>query len=167
MAEHADKTTKARNPALSARTVKHLLVTLRGALSVAVKWDLVPRNVAALVEPPKLTKPKLKVFTTAIALGYRQGEALGLQWADVDLGQGTLTVRQALQRVDEKLRLIPTKADKVHTINLPAVTVSALHPCCQVERGAARRWYQVAQLGLSVHHSEGHAAGCATRDSEL
>jgi hypothetical protein len=56
IAEHADKTTKARNPALSARTVKHLLVTLRGALSVAVKWDLVPRNVATLVEPPKLTK---------------------------------------------------------------------------------------------------------------
>src|SRR5438552_3250579 len=38
-----------------------------------------------------------------------------------------LTVRQALQRVNGELQLVPTKEDKVHTINLPAVTVSALH----------------------------------------
>lgn len=29
----------------------------------------------------------------------RQGEALGLQWADVDLARGTITVRQQLQRI--------------------------------------------------------------------
>jgi integrase len=145
--EHPDKAATTRNPALSARTVKHLLVTLRGALNVAVKWDLVARNVAALVDPPKVTKPELKVFTpeqaraftqaikserlealfaTAISLACRQGEALGLQWPDVDLEIGTLTVRRALQRVNRKLESVPTKADKVHTITLPAVTISAL-----------------------------------------
>jgi len=145
--EHPDKVATTRNPALSARTVKHLLVTLRGALNVAVKWDLVARNVADLVDPPKVTKPELRVFTpeqarafiqaiegerlealfaTAISLACRQGEALGLQWPDVDLAIGTLTVRQALQRVDGKLECVPTKADKVHTITLPAVTISAL-----------------------------------------
>ena len=41
--------------------------------------------------------------------------------------KGTLTVRQALQRVNGKLQTIPTKEDKVHTITLPAVTISALH----------------------------------------
>jgi integrase len=34
----------------------------------------------------------------ALALGLRQGEALGLQWADVDLDRATLPVRRALQR---------------------------------------------------------------------
>ena len=34
----------------------------------------------------------------ALALGLRQGEALGLTWECVDLDRGTLTVRQALQR---------------------------------------------------------------------
>lgn len=132
---------------LSARTVKHLLVTLRGALESATKDGIVPRNVAALVDPPAIVRRQMKVFnpeqarifleaingerlealfTTAIALAYRQGEALGLQWADVDLEAGTLTIRQALQRVDGKLRLIPTKKDKVHTVRLPAITVSAL-----------------------------------------
>jgi integrase len=148
MTEHADMAGKTRGPALSARTVKHLLVTLRSALNMAVKWDLVPRNVAALVDAPRIVKPELKVFTpeqarafidaikgerlealfaTALALGYRQGEALGLQWLDVDLKKGTLTVKQALQRVNGKLQLIPTKKDKVHTITLPAVTISALY----------------------------------------
>ena len=146
--EHPDKAAETRNPALSARTAKHLLVTLRGALNVAVKWDLVARNVASLVDPPKVTRPELRVFApeearafiealkgerlqavfaTSIALGYRQGEAPGLRWPDVDLAKGTLTVRQALQSVNGKLQTIPTKEDKVHTITLPAVTISALH----------------------------------------
>lgn len=34
----------------------------------------------------------------ALAVGLRQGEALGLQWADIDLGRGTLRVRRASQR---------------------------------------------------------------------
>ena len=83
---------------LSARSVKHLLVTLRGALEVATKDGILPRNVAALVDPPRVIKPQMKafdaeqartflaalkgdrleaLFTTAISLGCRQGEALG------------------------------------------------------------------------------------------
>jgi integrase len=34
----------------------------------------------------------------ALILGLRQGEALGLQWDDVDFDGGTLRVRRALQR---------------------------------------------------------------------
>ena len=37
----------------------------------------------------------------------RQGEALGLSWNDVDTGAGTLTVRQALQRIDGRMRAGP------------------------------------------------------------
>src|SRR5208283_1106922 len=47
---------------LSARSVKHLLVTLRGALEVANKDGIVPRNVAALVDPPRVIKPQMKAF---------------------------------------------------------------------------------------------------------
>jgi integrase len=107
----------------------------------------VARNVAALVDAPKVKKLEMKVFTaeqarafleaakverletlfrTALSLGCRQGEALGLQWQDVDLEAGILIVRRALQRIDGTLQLVPTKEDKVHTITLPAATVSAL-----------------------------------------
>jgi len=39
-----------------------------------------------------------RLVSVATALGLRLGEALGLQWADVDLETGTLRVRQALER---------------------------------------------------------------------
>jgi integrase len=48
---------------LSARTVKHLLVTLRTALESAVKDGIVPRNVAALVDPPSAAKRQMKTFS--------------------------------------------------------------------------------------------------------
>ena len=81
--------------------------------------SLVSRNVATLVDPPRVTKHEIRPFTpeqarsfldavaghrlealfsVAIALGLRQGEALGLQWPDVDLAAGVLHVRHALQR---------------------------------------------------------------------
>lgn len=44
----------------------------------------------------------------------------------MDLDNGTLTVRQSIQRIDGKLTITPTKADKIHTVNLPAVTRSVL-----------------------------------------
>jgi integrase len=87
---------------LSARTVKHLLVTLRGALAVAVKDGQIQRNVAALVDPPRVPRTEPRVFspeqaraflnsargsrleaafTTAVAVGLRQGEILGLNQA--------------------------------------------------------------------------------------
>jgi integrase len=154
---------------LSPRTVKHLLVTLRGALESAVKDGLIPRNVAAVVDPPSVAKPQMRtfsaeqartfldaiagdrleaLFSTAIALAYRQGEALGLQWPDVDLDveNSTVTVRQSIQRIDGKLTITPTKKDKIHTVNLPAVTRSGLvvHRAKQDEerRLAGSRWQE-------------------------
>jgi hypothetical protein len=50
--------------------VKHLLVTLRGALESAVKDGLVQRNVVALVDSPKLTKPQMKIFTPEQARAF-------------------------------------------------------------------------------------------------
>lgn len=41
-------------------------------------------------------------WSVALALGLRQGEALGLRWQDVDLDTGLLRVRQALKRVKGK-----------------------------------------------------------------
>jgi integrase len=133
---------------LSARTVKHLLVTLRGALAVAVKDGQIQRNVAALVDPPHVPRTEPKVFspeqaraflnsarssrleaafTTAVAIGLRQGEILGLKWSDVDFETGELTVRAALQRVNKKLvQVEPKSARSRRKIQLPAVCVESL-----------------------------------------
>jgi integrase len=159
---------------LSPRTVKHLLVTLRGAL--AVRDGKIVRNVAALVDPPRVSRPTVQVFdqdqaraflaavggrrfeaafTTAVAVGLRQGEILGLQWSEVDLAIGVLTVNAALQRIATKLvRVEPKTASSRRTIQLPAVCVSSLarHKGDQdLEREwAGTRWHDTGY----VHHAD-------------
>lgn len=97
----------------------YLRSLLRNALNTALRWRLVVRNVAALVDPPRVTTHEIKPLTPAqaqqllkavsgdpldalvtvgLSCGLRRGEMLGLQWADVDLDAGTLRVRHALQR---------------------------------------------------------------------
>ena len=157
---------------LSPRTVKHLLVTLRGALGVAIKDGQIPRNVAALVDPPRAPRPEVQafapdearafldavrgdrleaVYTVAVAVGMRQGEILGLKWTDVNLETGILTVRAALQRVDKKLVQVEPKSAKSHRqVNLPAACLNALtrHKGKQDEERlwAGSRWQETGYV---------------------
>jgi len=67
------------------------------------------------------------LYSAALAVGLRQGEALGLRWPDVDLDAGTLAVRNSLQRIDGKLQLVEVKTLKSRrTITLPKVATDAL-----------------------------------------
>jgi integrase len=137
---------------LSARSVKYLLVVLRNALDAALKQDLVARNVAKLVAFPKVEATQITpytpeeaqrfleaakghrlgaLFSTALALGLRKGEALGLKWPAIDLERGTLSVRQALQRIKipgEKSQLLlkEPKRQSRRTLNLPKSILSEL-----------------------------------------
>lgn len=92
---------------------------LSRALKVALQRGRLARNVATLVDAPSVVRDEVQPLTAtearqlleaardlpnaarwsvALALGLRQGEALGLLWDAVDLEAGTLTVRRALQR---------------------------------------------------------------------
>jgi len=105
---------------LSPQTVTHLHRVLHRALRDAVRWNLTPRNVCDLVDPPRVPRrreqwldvdqarrllaaaagdPLEALFVLALTTGMRQSELLGLKWEDVDLANGTLRVRRALQRV--------------------------------------------------------------------
>ena len=134
----ADAVAVAAPESLSQRTVKHCRDVLRAALNVAMKWNLVSRNAAALtsVSSPRKTKPHFydesqghafleaisgdrleALFWLALCLGPREGELLGLQWTDFDFEKGTLTIVRSLQRIRRKgekkshLELVPTKTE--------------------------------------------------------
>lgn len=133
---------------LSARTVLHLRAILRRALAQAMRWELLTRNVAALVDPPRVTREEIRpltpeqartflreihgdrleaLYAVAIACGLRQGEALALMWERVNLDDGTLAVAKTLIRVDGKLQLgEPKTARSRRTIMLPRVAIDAL-----------------------------------------
>jgi integrase len=150
------------NSGLSPKTVKHIRDCLRAALNVAVNdWDLIPRNPASKAKPPAPAKNELRVFdlaqakqfldlvanhrqhalfSVALCLGPRQGEVLGLQWANVDLENGTLKIDGALKRIEGKLVKGKTKRDVSNrTIALPAVTMGALRRH-RVNQEQERQW---------------------------
>jgi integrase len=89
------------------------------ALEVALRRGLVPRNVAALIDDPVAKRVEIEPLTEAealailaatdgrrnaarwsvgLALGLRQGEALGLRWQYVDLAAGEIRVWWQLHR---------------------------------------------------------------------
>jgi integrase len=133
---------------LSPRTVRIIRDVLRNALNRALQWGLVSRNVAAVVDVPHIPRADVRVFspdqarqflahvkgdrqealyTVALALGLRQGEALGLKWEDVDLEAGCLHVRHALLRLGGRLELSePKTALSRRTIPLPSIAITAL-----------------------------------------
>ena len=67
------------------------------------------------------------LYTVALALGLRQGEALGLRWEDVDLENGNISISHALQRIGGKLTLVePKSTSSRRTIPLPPFAIVAL-----------------------------------------
>jgi len=137
---------------LSLQSVKHIRTTLGIALNQAVKWEMLSRNVAALTKLRPVETEEVKplsaddarkllncatghrleaLYSVAIAVGLRRGEALGLSWDDIDLDAETLRVNRSLQRVREggkgELRLLQPKTQKSRrTIRLPDFAIKAL-----------------------------------------
>jgi integrase len=133
---------------LSAWTVRRVRSVLVQALDQGVRWECNTRNVAAATRGPKLKRlegrtlsqeqarvllDSLKghrfeaLYVTALALGLRRGEVLGLKWSDLDLDAGTVTILRSLKRVGGKLVLDDVKTPTSRrALNLPAVVVTAL-----------------------------------------
>ena len=119
---------------LSARTVLHAHRILREALSHAVKWGLLVRNVCDAVDPPKprrkemtaLDYPDVQKFLNVasgslygplfyldVYTGLRRSELLGLRWSAIDLSHKTLSVTETLQVVKGKgLMSLEPKTDR-------------------------------------------------------
>jgi integrase len=127
---------------LSPRTRQYARAVLRRALGHAERWELVRRNVAALVESPKGAGTKLDDAMTAtearmvlaaaagdrlealavlaLSLGLRRGELLGLRWSDVDLDAAVLRVARTVGRVSGKGIVVstPKTEDAARTVPL-------------------------------------------------
>jgi len=133
---------------LSAQTVVHIHRVLRTALGQAVKWQILARNPADAVEPPRTERKEMRalderetgdllaafhrsrLFTPillAVVTGLRRGELLALHWADIDLDQTQISVRQSLEQTRSGLILKQPKTSRSRrTIALPQLAVEAL-----------------------------------------
>lgn len=105
---------------LASSTVLKVHRIVSRALKVAMQRGVVTTNVATLLDAPSATETEVEPLTrdearavlaeaeqrrggarwsVALAMGLRQGEALGLRWSYVDLDQGSARVWWQLQRL--------------------------------------------------------------------
>ncbi|MBX6378337.1 MAG: site-specific integrase [Clostridia bacterium] len=163
-----DLYTRLTDQGLSPRTVRYVHSVLHNALQQAVKWRLLPQNPAKAVDLPRQKRqemsalsqeeanrflaaaegtPHYTLFLVAITTGMRPSEYLALQWKDVDLKAGTVSVRRTLTR--DKAFAEPKTARSRRVIRLLPSVVQALraHRTRQVEeRLAAGARYQNLDL---------------------
>jgi integrase len=157
---------------LSSTTAHQCHRILSRALKVAQQRGHATKNVATLLDAPTPREEEIVPLSkeqaiaimnaaadrrngarwrVALAMGLRQGEALGLTWEHVDLEAGTLAVRQSLSRVKGKGLVfgpVKSRAGK-RTLVLPPKLLAELKAHRQrqnAERLAARDWYDDADL---------------------
>ena len=133
---------------LSPRTVVQAHRVLSKSLNDAVRLGIVSRNVVAAVERPRATKYEAQalswsevhefldqipdpVYLTLVLLdlqtGLRRSELLGLQWSDVDLSTGALSVQRALIKLPSgEMELTVPKNGRGRVVALPEESVESL-----------------------------------------
>jgi integrase len=146
---------------LGGKTLNNHFSTIHAILDQGVRDQILERNVADLVDRPKIdpTSPNalevaeierfLKaldgerteaLFWVILATGLRKGEAVGLKWDDVNLATGVVTVRRRLVRVDGDIDVdTPKSRAGMRVVRLPVQALEKLRAWQvrqEVERGA-------------------------------
>ena len=113
------------NGGLSPQTVLHMHRVLKQALKQGVRWELLHRNPADAVQPPKIEKRRMATYDMAqtaallealrgqriyvpallaVLCGLRRGEIAALRWGNVDLDKGNLAVVESIEQMNGTVR---------------------------------------------------------------
>ncbi|MCR8980945.1 site-specific integrase [Brevibacillus laterosporus] len=119
-----------REGGISPITIRHIHGLIHKALQNAERWQMITRNVARLVELPRVEKKETIVLTReqvqalvesvkgkelcipvllAVTTGMRYAEVFGLAWKDIDFEKKTIHVKQQLVRTKGAYHLTPPK----------------------------------------------------------
>jgi integrase len=133
---------------LSARTVGHAHRVLHRLLARAVGAELLSRNVAGVIKPPKVDETEIEslkadqidsvlvalkghalepIAVLALASGARRGEILALTWGHVDLDTGSIRIEHSLEQTKAGLRFKAPKTKRGRrSVSLPPIALEAL-----------------------------------------
>jgi integrase len=142
---------------LSPNTVVYLHRLIKQALSQAVRWELINRNPADAVKPPKVERKVIPVLDTASTAnviesarshplfipillgtmcGLRRGEMTALRWCAVDLDRASIAVVLSTEQTKAGCRDKEPKQGRSRNVALPSFVVDELrrHRLAQAER---------------------------------
>jgi integrase len=133
---------------LAPKTVRNVAGMLHKAFKDAVRWSVLTSNPADSAELPRRSAPEMKAWTVdqvgvfllaaedhpqwivwrlLLMTGARRGEVLGLDWRDIDLAGGRITIRQTWSMAGNKPMLgSPKTASGSRVVALDTGTVVAL-----------------------------------------
>ncbi len=136
------------NRPLSPRTVGHAHRVLHRALARAAEIELVSRNVAGVIKPPRVEETEVEILKAdevnavlkalhghalepiavlALSSGARRGELLALAWANVDLNGATIKIERSLEQTKSGLAFkAPKTRNGRRVVSLPPIAMDAL-----------------------------------------
>ena len=166
---------------LSPKTVHYIHTVVHKALADAVDAGLIAANTVARAKPPRprsaapkellfWTPEQLRSFLDLVAgqrleaawnvtamTGMRRGEVLGLRWADLDLTNSRIHVRQALVSVAYKLIVSTPKNNLARVIDLDSATVNQIRFHRQRQLSELEAWgddYRDGDLAFCKENGE-------------
>ena len=158
---------------LSPKSIQNIHGIFHRALKQAVIAGLIPSNPADNVKLPKVKKPDLKplmdddvkcflaaikgnryerLYLLALFSGMRQSEIMGLQWDDIDMEAGNITVCRQLQKLrgtGEYIFLDETKNGKKRTASIAPSIVAIL----KAQRAQQAEWKLAAGSAWNNEHN--------------
>lgn len=132
---------------LQPRTVRNIRAVLRRALNWAQVKYLIKENVASNIDLPFAQRPRYRtlsaqeaqafldalkghrlevLYWTAILMGLRESELIGLQERDLNLAVGTIRVRVQIQRLKGRSEETPTKSGRDQSLVVPSILLPML-----------------------------------------
>jgi integrase len=132
---------------LSPSTVHYMHRVLKQALAHGVRWQMLPRNPADAVDPPKVERSAMTTYdmTQTAALldavrgtrmfipvvlgvlsGLRCGEIAALRWQHVDLAGGQLAVVESAEQTTAGVRYKQPKSGRGRTVALSGSVIEEL-----------------------------------------
>jgi integrase len=170
---------------LSARTVTHMHRVLREAVQQAVRWQILTRNPADAIKPPKVERKQMQVLDAAATAemieaarpysafmpillgalcGLRRGEIAALRWRSIDLDAGQLAVVASIEQTKAGCREKETKSGRSRTVALSTTMVEELR------RHRLEQAQALLQLGIRLmpdHHVVMQADGTALQPNSI
>jgi integrase len=151
---------------LSANTVIYMHRLVKQALAHAVRWDMLPKNPAEAVDPPKAERTLLSTYDMAqtaeaieaaretrlfiavvlgLLCGLRRGEIAALRWRSVDLDAGTIAVVESAEQTASGIRYKQPKSCRYRNIALSSFLVEELRT------HRTKQAQELLRLGIRPH----------------